>query len=393
MLMPILNPNLVAAAASPIMEAGSWVRATSFPANRTLIDLSQAAPATPPPLPIREAIAKAALENPRAHFYGPVLGNDDLRAAIAENWSAHYAGDIAPDQVAVTSGCNQAFCAAIASVAAPGDAVMLPVPWYFNHKMWLDMAGIECVPLPVGPDMLPDLTEAARLWHPRVRALVLVTPNNPTGAEYPDGLMQAAFDLVQARDGLLVVDETYRDFHSIDGPPHGLFARPDWDRHLAHLYSFSKTYRIMGHRTGALITSAGRLAEIEKFLDTVTICPGQMGQIAALHGISHLGAWVADEREVFAGRRALLTRLVAQELPDWTLHGAGAYFAWVSPPFGLPSTEVARNLVRQQSLLVLPGAMFVPKDQPADALRIAFANADDAGIRETVARLAQFHPA
>ena len=72
--------------------------------------------------------------------------------------------------------------------------------------------------------------------------------------------------------------------------------------------------------------------------------------------------------------------------------GAGAYFAWVRPPFGLDSTDLARRLVGGASLLVLPGAMFMPEGQPTDALRIAFANADVNGIAELVRRLADFRP-
>jgi aspartate/methionine/tyrosine aminotransferase len=86
-----------------------------------------------------------------------------LRAALAAQWAADYGGTIRADQVAITAGCNQAFCAAIATLAGPGDQVILPYPWYFNHKMWLDMAGVEAVPLPCGPDLLPDPDRAAAL--------------------------------------------------------------------------------------------------------------------------------------------------------------------------------------------------------------------------------------
>ena len=187
------------------------------------------------------------------------------------------------------------------------------------------------------------------------------------------------------------MDETYRDFHSQDGAPHTLFQRPDWGETLAHLYSFSKTYRIMGHRTGAMITGAKRVAQAEKFLDTVTICPSQTGQIAALHGLRTLGNWVAGERSEFRSRCETVKHLFAQQLPDWTLHGAGAYFAWVTPPFDIPSTQVAKRLVEEQSILALPGAMFLPQAEPETrSLRIAFANADTDGLHEMVRRLASF---
>lgn len=386
-----LNPDLAATAAPPIMEVRRWVREAALPDGLPLIDLSQAAPAGPPPESLRRHLAQAVLEEPAAHLYGPVLGNPALRDAIAERWSADYGAAIAPGQVAVTAGCNQAFCAAIATACAPGDAVMLPFPWYFNHRMWLEMNGIACIALPCGAGMLPDIEAARAAMTPQVRAIVLVTPNNPTGAEYPGVLLDEFYELAAGAGAALIVDETYRDFHAAAGAPHGLFGRDDWPDMLIHLYSFSKVFRLTGHRTGAMITGAARLAEAEKFLDTVTISPPQTGQIAALYGLENLTQWVAGERaEILVRRAALVTALDA--LPGWVLHGAGAYFAWVEPPFDLPSTETARRLLSEQALLVLPGDMFTPADRPTGALRVAFANADADRLGEAVRRLGAFRP-
>ena len=94
---------------------------------------------------------------------------------------------------------------------------MLPVPWYFNHKMWLDMAGLETVPLPCGDGMLPDPDAARARMTPRVKAIVLVTPNNPTGAEYPPDLVAEFAEIARAHGAVLILDETYRDFLSRDG--------------------------------------------------------------------------------------------------------------------------------------------------------------------------------
>ena len=69
------------------------------------------------------------------------------REEIAARWSTGYGGAIRAAQVAVTAGCNEAFCAAMATLAGPGDDVILPVPWYFNHAMWLAMSGVRAVPL------------------------------------------------------------------------------------------------------------------------------------------------------------------------------------------------------------------------------------------------------
>ncbi len=393
-----INPMLHASFAPPVMEARRWLDTTPLPEGVPLINLSQAAPVEAPPAPLLDEIARIAREDASAHVYGPVLGLGALRAEIASQWSAAYGGEISPEQVAITSGCNQAFCAAVATLAGPGDSVIVPTPWYFNHKMWLDMTGVSCRPLPVGQGMLPDPEQAARLIDPSVKAILLVTPNNPTGTEYPAGLVRAFFDLARAHEIALIVDETYRDFDSRSTRPHDLFAAPDWDETLIHLYSFSKAYRLTGHRVGALLTSRSRMREVEKFLDTVTICPNQIGQRAALFGMRNLGAWLRGERAEILRRRAMVTEGF-HRLDGWRLLGAGAYFAYVEHPFDMDSDVLARRILQQAAILMLPGTMFAPADTgdrkdghgaARSCLRIAFANADQARITEMFTRLGAF---
>ncbi len=388
-----INPAFDATFAPPVMEARRWLEGVHFSPDRPLINVSQAAPVDPPPAPLLAALAETVLNDPGAHLYGPVLGLPALRAEIAAQWTTAYGGEIVPDQVAITSGCNQAFCAAIATLAGAGDAVILPAPWYFNHKMWLDMAGIETRTLMCGDDMLPDVKQAEALITPNVRAIVLVTPNNPTGAEYPASLLRAFYDLAKRHGLALIVDETYRDFDSRAGAPHDLFTDPDWADTLIQLYSFSKAYRLTGHRVGALIAGGGQLAEIEKFLDTQTICPNQLGQRAALFGMRNLGDWLAGERLEILHRRTAITEAFGT-LGDWKLKGSGAYFAYAEHPFDMPSDVLAKRLVRDAAVLMLPGTMFCPPETAGTRhMRIAFANVDVAGIGEMFSRLAQFDPA
>ena len=393
-----INPNLARALAPPIMEALRWVGETSFPADRPLLNLSQAAPVDPPPEVLCRAIAEAVVNDASAHLYGPVLGDTALREEIAERWSVAYGAAIDPSEVCITAGCNQAFCTAVATLCAPGDAVMIPVPWYFNHRMWLDMTGVEALPIPCDEAMLPDLEAARAAMTPAVRAILMVTPNNPTGAEYPPALLDAFYALARDHGACLIVDETYRDFHSSEGAPHRLFGHDDWREGFIHLYSFSKVFHLTGHRTGAIVTGAARLAQAEKFLDTVAICPPRLGQIGALWGLRNLAGWVASERQEILSRKRALKAEFAEHLPDWKLLGAGAYFAYVEPPFEMPSGRLARRLVEQQSLLTLPGTMFAPaategRDWGGERhLRIAFANADATGIAEMRRRLAAFRP-
>ncbi len=386
-----LNPAMRATDPPPVMEARRWAAEATFPANRPLINVSQAAPVDPPPLPLRQALAEAALNDPAAHLYGPVLGLPALRDEIAAQWSAAYGGAITPGQVAITQGCNQAFTAVMATLAGAGDAVILPTPWYFNHKMWLDMTGVHTVPLPCGEGLIPDAAAAAALITDRTRAIVLVSPNNPGGVEYPAATLAAFRDLARARGIALIVDETYRDFDSRTGAPHDLFHDPDWDDVLIQLYSFSKAYRLTGHRVGAVVASTARLAEVEKFLDTVAICPSQLGQIGALWGMRNLGDWVAGERlEILRRRDAMTSGFHA--LDGWRLLGCGAYFAYAAHPFDLPSDQLAKRLVTEAGVLMLPGTMFQPQGAGQSELRIAFANIDADGIAALFARLAAYQP-
>ncbi|WP_415920780.1 aminotransferase [Tateyamaria sp. SN6-1] len=386
--MPL--PRTAATFPPPVMEARRWIDGVTFPADRPLINVSQAAPVDPPPPALRQAMADAALSRDDAHLYGPVLGMPALRAALSAQINAHYAARTNPENVAITSGCNQAFAAAIASLCDEGDEVILPTPWYFNHKMWLDMAGVASIPLPAGADMLPDPEDARALITPRTRAITLVTPNNPSGVEYPADLVARFYALAQEHGIALIVDETYRDFDSRSGPPHDLFGMDGWDDTFIHLYSFSKAYRLTGHRVGAIVTSPARLAEVEKFLDTVAICPGQIGQYAALWGLENLGQWVAGERdEILARRRAIADGFDVLADQGWDLMGLGAYFAYMRHPFALSAADIAPRLVQDAGLLCLPGTMFWPDGSPegAQQLRIAFANLDADGIAEMYKRL------
>lgn len=383
-----VNPNIRATFAPPVMEALRWLDGVTFQPDRPLINVSQAAPALPPPENMRRAIADIVLNDPTAHLYGSDLGLAELRAEVATQTSRRYGGAIAADQVAITSGCNQAFTAAMTTLAGDGDEVIVPTPWYFNHYMHLSMQGVVTVPLPTGDDLLPDPAVAEALITPRTRAIVLVTPNNPGGVEYPADLVRAFYELAQRENIALVLDETYRDFDIRTGPAHDLFSDTDWPETLIQLYSFSKAYRLTGHRVGTLTASTARLAEVEKYVDTVTICPNQIGQRAALWGMRNMGDWLAGERAEILNRRTAM-KDGFHRLKGWKLRGIGGFFAYVEHPFDVRSDILARRLVAEAGVLLLPATFFTPQDDPRghQELRIAYANIDRAGISALFSRL------
>lgn len=387
------NPAVQTTFSPPIPEARRWLDGMTFPPDRPLLNVSQAAPSDPPPEALRQIIAEAALNDPGAHLYGAVLGDDALRTELAATWSRNYGGRVAADQVAITAGCNQAFVAVLAAIAGHEDEVILPTPWYFNHKMWLDISGAKAIPLPAGDDLIPSAEDAAHLITKRTRAIVLVSPNNPAGVEYPPETIAAFRDLARAHDIALILDETYRDFHSASGAPHDLFTDLGWDDTLISLYSFSKAYRLTGHRVGAIIGSPALLHEVEKMQDTSVICPNRLGQRAALWGLQNLSQWLAGERDDVLDRRAAVTQHLGA-LPGWNVAGLGAYFAYLTHPFDASSDVIARALVAKAGVLALPATMFAPAGDmlAAKGLRIAFANIDHPQIEELAKRLKSFTP-
>ncbi len=302
--------------------------------------------------------------------------------------SGVYGGVIAKEQVAITAGCNQAFCLALMALAEPGDEVLLPVPYYFNHRMWLDMLGVRVVHLPFRRDQagVPDAAEAARRITPKTRAIVLVSPNNPTGAVYPADAIAAFYSLAKQRNLALVIDETYKDFLPGDGKPHRLFEDPKWSETLVQLYSFSKVYCLTGYRVGSVIAGDRLLAEIAKAMDCVAICAPTIGQEAALYGLTHLDAWRRSNTLLMRERAQALSSAFNGANHGYRLISLGAYFAYVEDPFAnTEARSVAQRLAREQNLLCLPGSMFGPEQE--SYLRFAFANVPAAAMEEVGRRL------
>lgn len=182
-----------------------------------------------------------------------------------------------------TAGANLGFTLAMSAITAPGDSVLLPAPWFFNHPMALALRGVasQTLPCDVRNGLLPDPERAAALIGARTRAIVLVTPNNPTGAIMPPSLVARFAELCRDRGMWLVLDETYRDFLPAEaGAPHGLFGEPGWRDRVIQLGSFSKAYGIPGHRTGAVVAGPALRAELIKAVDNIQICAPRPPQAA-----------------------------------------------------------------------------------------------------------------
>ena len=254
--------------------------------------------------------------------------------------------------------------------------MLLPTPWYFNHQMSLAMLGIEPRALPCRPEagFVPALADAEALIDGRVRAIVLVTPEQSDRG-----------GLSGRRDrGVRGALPPARHFsrHRRDLPrfpaaparnrPHGLFAAPAGAPTSSSSIPSRRAYAIPGHRTGAVVADARLIGEIAKVLDCLQICAPRAAQAALPWAIEALAGWrEANRAEI--NRRAEAFRAALAPLPGWRVDSVGAYFAYLRHPFrGGPRGRSPRGWPWSAASSRLPGSYFGPGQE--GHLRVAFAN-------------------
>ncbi len=373
---------------SPIANAYAHLaRRTS---TKRLLDMSQAAPSYPTAPVIADRVAEVAL-SPEGGRYAPSPGLPDLRSALADELTRDHrltAARVSADNVQITAGCNQAFCATVSALAQVDDEIIVPVPYYFNHDMWLKLEGIVPRYLRTDDRQLPSVEEAARLITDRTRAIVLVSPGNPTGAIVPRSTIEAFSDLAESAGIVLILDETYRNFRGTDEPSHQLYARPNWPETLVTLHSFSKDLAIPGYRVGAIVGGPDLLAEALKILDCVAICAPRIGQEAALTGLLRAGDWRRAQAARIGTRLESFRSAMADEPGGFQLASSGAFFGWVHHPFeGQSADEVVERLILRHDILAIPGTAFTTTDE--GWLRFSFANLDPEDFHLLAMRLGE----
>ena len=382
-----LDPTTAAGIDSPIGAALALLaeRDISRDVERPLLDLSQAAPPYPPAPEVVERVVEVA-RAPDGAAYTPVPGIPPLRRAIADELSRDYADTVEPSDVVVTAGCNQAFSLVADALAGPGDEMVTPLPYYFNHDMWLRMRGVRPVYLEPDAHLIPRAADAEALITPRTRAIVLITPGNPSGVTIPPSEIAAFATLARRRGIALILDETYRSFRDTQAPAHLLFADPAWRSTLVSLHSYSKDLAIPGYRVGSVVAAPELNREVLKLMDCVAICAPRVGQEAALAGLTRAGAWRRTRVAEIAQRRAWLGEALAARPGGFEAVSLGGFFAWVRHPFtDRPTADVVRDLVLNHDTLVIPGTAFLPDDRRM--LRISAGRIDEAAAATLARRL------
>ena len=342
-----LNPRLRATKPSAI-------RAFSRLAADTpgCIRLTLGEPDFDTPAPV-VAAAEAALEAGETHYIENA-GSAALRGRIAAFERARGL-DYAPEEIVVTVGATEALFAALFGVIGPGDEVIVPSPAFVLYELIISLCGGVCVFLDTEPAGFQiDGAALQALITPRTRAIVLNSPNNPTGCV----LSEASLDAVEAAVGekpvFVICDDVYRALCYTDGC-RSLAERPSLRDRVIAVQSFSKPWAMTGWRMGYLMADrpvAEKLALLHQFTVTSTPAPFQRAAMAALD--CDPGAMVSAYRR----RRDYVTERLARMGLD-TPRPDGAFYAFPSiARSGMDSTTFCERLVREGGVALTPGAAF-----------------------------------
>jgi hypothetical protein len=339
-----VSPHIERVHFPPISEVRGWIAGRTFPPELPLIDLCQAIPDYPPAPQLTDHL-KPLLDDPLTSRYSPDEGLLEAREAVCAWYARRYGAGPRPAEVCLTIGASQAFWLAMVVLCRAGEEVVVQLPAYFDHPMALEALGICPVyaPFDEAAGGVPDPGRLERLITPRTRAILLVTPSNPTGAVIPPETVTRLFEVARRRNVALVLDETYNAFLPGGAAPHDLFLDPAWRDHFVHLASFGKTLALTGYRAGALVASEGFIRHALKVQDTMAVCQPRLTQHAVRFGCEHLDAWVAANAEMMQGRHDRFRAEFQKPGNPFHLSVSGAFFAWVRHPFAGKTGREARG--------------------------------------------------
>ena len=320
------------------------------------------------------------------HRYGPVEGGETLVAALREKLAAD--NGIRPDpasRVVVTAGGNRAFMNAVLAITDPGDEVILQAPYYFNHDMAIAMAGCQTVPVPTDADYQVQPEAIARAITPRTRAVVTISPNNPSGAVYPEPAIRAVNRLCADRGLYHVHDEAYEYFTYGDTrhfSPGGISGAAE---HTISLFSMSKTFGMPSWRIGYMVIPARLFDAVNKIQDTILICPPLVSQHVALAALRVGSSYCREKvRELAAVRRLVLDALAPIADICTVPRPDGAFYCLVRVGARLEPLALVERLIREHRVAAVPGTAF---GLDGCSLRVSYGALDAGSVAEGMDRL------
>jgi aspartate/methionine/tyrosine aminotransferase len=260
------------------------------------------------------------------------------------------------------------------------------VPFYFNHEMAIEMAGCTVVRVATDDRYQLDVDAVRRAVTPRTRAVVTVTPNNPTGAVYPESDLRAVNRLCAERGLYHISDEVY-EYFTYGGVTHvspGAFDGAE--AHTISLFSLSKAYGFAGWRIGYMVYPERLAPAIAKVQDTVLVCPPVISQVAAVAAMEVGPAYCRHYLQGMAEIRDVVMAELRSLEPLCTVPPAdGAFYCFIRVNTDVDGMAVAERLIREHRVAVIPGHAFGMRD--GCYFRVAYGALQKETVTEGIGRL------
>jgi aspartate/methionine/tyrosine aminotransferase len=319
--------------------------------------------------------------------YGDGAGWTPLVGRIGRKLREENGIDVADGlAVMVTAGANMAFMHAVLAVTAPGDEVIVPAPFYFNHEMAIAMAGCRAVPVPTDAQYQLDLDAIRAALTPRTRAVVTVSPNNPSGAVLTEASLRELNAWCGAHGLFHISDETYEYFTYGDVRHVSPASFAGASAHTIAMYSLSKAYGFAGWRIGYMVCPERLFSAMMKSQDTILICPSIVSQVAALAAME-VGRTYCDPhvRELASIRDIVLAELSTLAPLAHVPAADGAFYCLMKVETAQNPVALNEKLITAHRVAVIPGTAFGMTD--GCYFRVAYGALQKATVAEGIGRL------
>lgn len=339
---------------------------------------------SPPPQALEQI--NTFLSNPKNHLYQAFQGLPALLELLTTKLRAE--NDIVTgeqNQVIVTAGANMAFMNAVLAITDPGDEIILQLPYYFNHEMAVTLADCKAVIVPTDRNYQLQPEEISKAITERTRAVVTISPNNPTGAVYAETALRQVNAICRAHGIYHISDEAYEYFtYDVNHFSPGSLA--DSSDYTISLYSLSKAYGFASWRIGYMVVPAHLVPEIKKIQDTILICPPVVSQCAAVGALQAGAEYCRHRLPQFAAVRELVRDKLA-ELSElaYVAPADGAFYFLLKLDTTMNPLTLVERLVKEHGVAAIPGSTFGLTD--GCYLRIAYGALQKETVAEGIGRL------
>ena len=338
------------------------------------------------PASVAAAVADAAHHEPGVDRYCLVRGIAPLLEEIAHKVATENQTTLDGRSLVITTGSNMAFLQAVLAIGDVDDEIILLSPYYFNHEMAIDIAGCRAVVVPTDENCQLDLASLEAAITPRTRAVVTVSPNNPTGVIYDRTSLMAVNQLCHDRWIYHVSDEAYEYFVYGDATHFSPGSLPTSTMHTLSLYTLSKAYGMAGWRVGYMVIPQHLEEAVKKVQDTNLVCPPIINQLAAVAALQAGKPWCDSRMAGFASVRDLvLAELATLGEMCFVPSPDGAFYVLMRLDTRKSDLEIVEALIRDHGIAVMPGSTFGCRD--GCSLRVAYGALDTETVAEGMGRL------